>query len=478
MSEVDGGSSQLLPTRGQCRDQAMDYSGRVLGGRYRLLEQIGQGGMGSVWRAEHVELGSSCAVKIIHEDLAESTAVRGRFRREAKAAAALSSDHVVRTFDYGVDEQTPYIVMELLTGESLDQRLKRVGRLSPRELSELLSQVALALDRAHEQGLIHRDLKPGNLFIGKADNGSDCFKLLDFGIAKSLRNEDDPAVGATRTGAMVGSPAYMSPEQLRNAAGIEPASDIWSLGVVAYEALVGQRPFGATSIADLTVRICADPLPVPSSFAQVPEGFDAWFAKACNRNTAARFSTATELAKGFQSLLLTAEAAPTAPPEVTSTDVSVSSPSIHEQSTGPLARTAHDAPPNTLKRGTWLLASAVLVLLFAFLLRNRAGVDSTRASAENSVQPPVSTHLASPQLPPRLEIFDDAGPRKAELLPEASPSNSANSPSPSIARSNAGSSANIDASLRQRVRIASKSKPVPAPSASSRKVVPDGVYGF
>ncbi len=456
----------------------MAYVGRVLGGRYRLLEQIGSGGMGSVWRAEHVELGSLCAVKLIHEDLAESTAVRGRFRREAKAAAALSSDHVVRTFDYGVNEQTPYIVMELLTGESLDQRLKRVGRLSTRELSSLLSQVALALDRAHEQGLVHRDLKPGNLFIGKADNGSDCVKLLDFGIAKSLRNDDDPTVGATRTGAMVGSPAYMSPEQLRNAAGIDPASDIWSLGVVAYEALVGQRPFGATSIADLTVRICADPLPIPSSFAQVPQGFDAWFAKACDRIGAARFSTATELAKAFQDLLLTAAAAPTAAPEVTSIDVSVTSTSIHEQSTGPLARTANDAPSNTSKRSTWLLASVVLALLAAMLLRNRVGVNASRSSAANPVQATVTSHLASPQLPPASEVFDDAGPRKAELKPEPSPNNSANSTSSSNANSNANSSANTDASLRQRVRVSNKNAPVPAPSASTRKVVPDGVYGF
>ncbi len=455
----------------------MDYAGRVLGGRYHLLEQIGNGGMGSVWRAEHVELGSLCAVKLIHEDLAESTAVRGRFRREAKAAAALSSDHVVRTFDYGVDEQTPYIVMELLSGESLDQRLKRVGRLSANELSDVLAQVALALDRAHEQGLVHRDLKPGNLFICKADNGSDCAKVLDFGIAKSLRSEDDPTVGATRTGAMVGSPAYMSPEQLRNAAGIDPASDIWSLGVVAFEALVGQRPFLATSIADLTVRICADPLPVPSSFAQVPQGFDAWFAKACDRNATARFSTATELAKAFQSLLLTESAAPTPAPEgVTSIDIPMST-SIHEQSTGPLARTAHDAPEHTSKRSTWLIASGVLVLLVTVLLRNRAGVTATRASAEDPAQPSVTTtHLASPQLPPMPEVLDDAGSRKAELKTEASPSNSANVPSRSS--SNANANANANGSQRQRARISNKHTPAPAPSASTRKIAPDGVYGF
>ena len=312
--------------------------------------------------------------------------------------------------------------------------------------------------------------KPGNLFIGKADNGRDCIKLLDFGIAKSLRNDDDPAVGPTRTGAMVGSPAYMSPEQLRNAAGIDPASDIWSLGVVAYEALVGQRPFAATTIADLTVRICVDPLPVPSSVAQVPPGFDAWFAKACDRHGAARFSTATELARAFQDLLMLETAAPAPALEATRIDVSVASTSIHEQSTGPLARTAHDAPPKRSTRSTWLLAGVGLILLATVLLRNRAGVTSSRASAADPAQPSGTTHLASRPLPPMPEVFDDAGPRKAELATEPSLSNSANSP--------LRSSSSTEETMRHRARLSNKNTPVPAPSASAHKFVPDGVYGF
>ena len=281
----------------------MTNPGRILGGRYRLIEPLGKGGMGTVWRAEHVALGSPLAVKLIDEDLAESAVVRARFRQEAKAAAALGGDHVVKTFDYGVEGDTPYIVMELLIGESLQDRLKRTRTLPPAEVQALLSQVALALDRAHEQGMVHRDLKPGNLFLTRGDDGHERVKLLDFGTAKLLRKEGDSDASQTRTGAMVGSPAYMSPEQLRGLRDIDPTTDLWALGVVAYECLIGQRPFLAPTIADLTVRICSDSLPIPSTAGSVPAGFDDWFAKACAHEPLRRFQRAGDLAHAFEALL-------------------------------------------------------------------------------------------------------------------------------------------------------------------------------
>lgn len=280
----------------------MSLDGRILGGRYRLLQPLGKGGMGTVWTAQHIELDSRVAVKLIDEQVVESTSVRERFRLEAKLAANLNSDHVVRMLDYGVDSGTPYIVMELLDGESLDRRLERVGRLSAAELANLLSQVALALDRAHARGLIHRDLKPANLFLARTDDGRECVKLLDFGTAKSLRGED-VSLSQTRTGTLVGSPAYMSPEQLRGARDIDASSDLWSLGVVAYECLVGQRPFEGRTIADLTIRICAEPLPIPSEHAPVPDGFDAWFARACAREPRARLRSAHDLVASFEALI-------------------------------------------------------------------------------------------------------------------------------------------------------------------------------
>jgi len=460
----------------------MDNLGRVLGGRYRLLEQIGKGGMGSVWRAEHLELGSHCAVKLIDEDLAESTMVRARFRREAKAAAALSSDHVVRTFDYGVDDGTPYIAMELLTGESLDQRIKRVGRLSANELAELLAQVALALERAHRQGLVHRDLKPGNLFVAKSDNGRDCVKLLDFGIAKSLRSDDDLAVGPTRTGSMVGSPAYMSPEQLRNAAGIDPASDLWSLGVVAYEALVGQRPFIASSMADLTLRICVDALPVPSSVTQVPRGFDDWFFKACNRDTKARFSTATELAQAFQALLVSEVSDATLPasqPGLRSVDVSHSSSSLHLHSTGPLARTANDATRSSSPRSYWLLAGVGVVAVATVWFRSRTPI--VTPGAASAPQSAEAAHVASRPSPTVSGFLDDAGPMKATIRiePREPPVTPLPASGGSLETSNASRSApQRTATGKRQAPHTPNPNSEPKPNALAPKLVPDSVYGF
>jgi len=470
---------------------AMDNAGRVLSGRYRLLEQIGKGGMGTVWRAEHMELGSLCAIKLIDDDLAESVIVRTRFRREAKAAAALNSDHVVKTFDYGVDGGTPYIVMELLTGESLEQRLKRVGRLSPQELLDVLAQVALALDRAHERGLVHRDLKPGNLFIGKDDTGKDCVKLLDFGIAKSLRNDDDLAVGPTRTGALVGSPAYMSPEQLRNVGGIDQTSDIWSLGVVAYEALVGQRPFAATTIADLIVRICTESLPVPSSVAEVPPGFDAWFAKACDRDARARFSTATELVVAFQRMLvsdpsITAIArsidVPRQPshsrPALTGSLARALQESLpessttggHPRSTEPLSRTADEPAGKSSSRTYWLLAGAGLTLFAVALIVGKGHVVASTESSTNAAQASGTAQVGAPPLPPELERRTDAGLLSASAQHETGPG-------PLASPAN-GSKPGLTESARRTTQGTTKKSQSTAPSPASSKFVPDSVYGF
>lgn len=445
--------------------------------------------MGSVWRAEHVELASLCAIKLIDDDLAESVAVRTRFRREAKAAAALSSDHVVRTFDYGVDGGTPYIVMELLTGESLDQRLRRLGRLSPEQLFNVLSQVALALDRAHKRGLIHRDLKPGNLFICQTDTGEDCIKLLDFGIAKSLRSDDDLGVGPTRTGALIGSPAYMSPEQLRNVGGVDQTSDIWSLGVVAYEALVGQRPFNAQTMADLTVSICVAPLPVPSDFSQVPLGFDAWFATACNRDTRARFASVGALVQAFKRLLPCPELSLSpvtsiASPISSSPNTRHESPAMgaqdhdrsdaqqsqfttsHPRSTGPLSRTAIESIPRRSSRNYWWMAGVGAALVAAVMFRKGPPGSSMPASSHDAQA--SEAPLASAHQPLRaLHEQNDAGVPTVNIDPQGV-RNALQDRSP---RSLRGPHASAPLTSAHGGALA-------APSATSRGFVPDSVYGF
>ena len=283
----------------------------TVAGRYRLTSLIGKGGMGSVWRAEHTSLLTPVAIKLLDPKLTEKPSVRARFLREAQAAASLRSKHVVQIFDHGVEDGFPYIVMELLRGESLASHLAAHRVLKPRAVGRIIAEVGRAMARAHKAGIIHRDLKPDNVFLaepeeetaGEAAVASSVVKVVDFGIAKIT---DDAAFAddlSTDTGAMIGTPHYMSPEQARGLRTIDSRTDLWSMAVITYECLLGQRPFRADALGELVLKICTDPPPVPSEIGPVPVGFDAWFAKAINRNIDQRFQTVTELVYALEETL-------------------------------------------------------------------------------------------------------------------------------------------------------------------------------
>ncbi len=215
---------------------------RILAARYRLIGKLVEGGMGAVWRAEHLTLRTHVAIKLIDQAIADSPEALSRFEREAQAAAELRSTHIVQILDYGVDDGTPYIAMELLEGESLAALLARSGKLAPDRVARLFSQAARGLSRAHDKGVVHRDLKPDNIFIAR-EGEDEVVKVLDFGIAKKL-DRLTPGLGIkTHTGSVLGSPFYMSPEQATGLPSIDHRSDIWSFAVVAYECLTGTRPF-------------------------------------------------------------------------------------------------------------------------------------------------------------------------------------------------------------------------------------------
>jgi serine/threonine protein kinase len=267
-------------------------AGSVLAERYRLVRRIGGGGMGSVWESEHLVLGSRVAIKLISAALVDDERARSRFLREAQAAAALRSPHVVHIFDHGVHENTPYIAMELLDGEPLSTRLAARGRLPADEVLALMIQVGRATTKAHEAGVVHRDLKPDNIYLTPGEHG-DLAKVLDFGIAK---RSAELALGATTSsGALLGTPFYMSPEQLIDATLADARSDLWSLAVITYECLLGRRPFAGDSMAELAVAVLAEPVPIPSRHGVVPIGFDGWFARATQREPDARFQGAAEM---------------------------------------------------------------------------------------------------------------------------------------------------------------------------------------
>ncbi len=272
--------------------------GAIIGGKFKLDRPLAQGGMGSVWVARHQLLDTDVAVKFMEKSIAENESARQRFEREAKAAALIKSPHVVQVLDYGIEDGAPYIAMELLDGEDLDHRLQRGGPLTLDKAYVILEQVGKALRRAHELGIVHRDLKPSNIFLSKHGD-EELVKILDFGIAKDITATT--SASATSTGALMGSPSYMSPEQIRETKLVDHRSDLWSMGVILYEVLTGRLPFDESeNIGKLLVSICTDPVLPPSVLVPTLSiEVDRFFEKALSRDRNTRFQNMGELVDAF-----------------------------------------------------------------------------------------------------------------------------------------------------------------------------------
>jgi serine/threonine-protein kinase len=287
--------------------------GTLIAGKYRVGHLIGSGGMGTVWEGVHTTLGTRVAIKFIRPRFAEQPEARARFEIEARAAAKLSTKHAVNVYDYGVSpEGLPYIVMEYLEGESLSDLIVRGGPVDPPLAAQIIGQAARALTKAHAAGVVHRDLKPDNIYLAQSDEpGQDppfVVKLVDFGIAKMLEEERPEGGGSkmggpTREGTVIGTPNFMAPEQLTMGGAPGPLTDLWSLGACAFAAVTGRIPFEGDVLGDIVLRVCAAPLPVPSGYnPDLPPGFDAWFARACARDATKRFQTPSELAESLASV--------------------------------------------------------------------------------------------------------------------------------------------------------------------------------
>ncbi len=270
----------------------------MLNQRYRLLRPLGQGSQAFVWVAEHLALGSQVAVKLIDPELAKQEDARQRFAREATAAAKLRSAHVVQMLDHGIEGDQPFIVMELLDGEDLFDRLDRRKKLTLVETARIVTQVSRALMRAHAEGIIHRDLKPENVFLVKNED-DELAKVLDFGVAKVVTPAKQVMV-RTGVGTLIGTPHYMSPEQVKGVSEIDHRSDLWSLGVIAYQCVTGQLPFDSEGVGDLLIRITInEPLKPSTLVPDLPSAFDEWFKRACAKEPADRFQTAREMAEAL-----------------------------------------------------------------------------------------------------------------------------------------------------------------------------------
>jgi eukaryotic-like serine/threonine-protein kinase len=276
--------------------------GLLVGGRYRLDRMMASGSMGSVWAGWHTRLDVPVAVKFMDPRLADRPAARDRFEREAKAAAHLRSPHVVQVLDYGVEDDRPFIVMELLEGEDLHTRLHGTGRLSLAVASRVLNQCCKALRLAADAGIVHRDLKPSNIFITKSGE-DEVVKILDFGVAKALI-PGSMGGGVTQTGVLIGSPHFMSPEQVRGGKHVDHRSDLWSMGIILFHLLTGRNPFGGEQLGNVLLRICTAPVPKPSELVpDLPPSVDDFFVRALERDPELRFQSAREMAARFQAIV-------------------------------------------------------------------------------------------------------------------------------------------------------------------------------
>jgi serine/threonine-protein kinase len=276
--------------------------------------------MGTVFEAEHLLLGRAVAIKVLHPNLAVSKDAVRRFHREARAAGCIGHPNVCEVHDLDVmEDSTPYMVMEKLVGHTMSRRMAIEGRLPLFELVDVLLQVLSALTAAHERGVVHRDIKPDNVFLAKRTGCSALAKVLDFGVSKIMRPNTPGAereVDLTRRGMVMGTPHYMSPEQARGDRDLDPRVDLYACGVILYEGLTGQRPFTAARQVDLMRDILhAQPRPARELRRALPSGFDTILARAMARDRDDRYRSAVEFQGDLRGLRdrLRHESTPTHP---------------------------------------------------------------------------------------------------------------------------------------------------------------------
>ncbi len=277
----------------------MSIVGQTIG-NYRVTRQLGEGGMGVVYEAEHPVIGRKVAIKLLHLALARDSEVVARFFNEARAIHTVGHENIVEIMDFGqTADGQPYFIMEFLAGEAMNDRIAR-NVLSPVEACEITEQICRALGAAHEKGIFHRDLKPHNVQILPTSTGRMHVKLLDFGVAKIMNAADLSQSVKTRTGSLMGTPIYMSPEQCKGSAELDSRTDIYSLGVMLYEMLAGRPPFVAAGVGELFAMHMLQPPPPLTDFApKTPPMMAAAVMKALSKEPRDRFATMEELRQAF-----------------------------------------------------------------------------------------------------------------------------------------------------------------------------------
>jgi serine/threonine-protein kinase len=276
--------------------------GDLLAGKYRVERVLGAGGMGIVVAARHEQLDQLVAIKFVREEALENEDAVQRFLREARAAVKLKSEHVARVLDVGkLESGSPYMVMEFLEGNDVSKVLERDGPLPVEAAADWVLQACEAVAEAHAAGIVHRDLKPENLFLARTVGGAPKIKVLDFGVSKAIGGGSGDVFGLTRTRAMLGSPLYMAPEQMRSSRDVDARADVWALGVVLFQMLTRRWPFEAETMPELCLKVVTDPpLPLATLRPDVPPPLVAIVEQCLSKDPSLRFANAAELASALE----------------------------------------------------------------------------------------------------------------------------------------------------------------------------------
>jgi serine/threonine-protein kinase len=367
-------------------------------GAYRILDKLGEGGMGAVYLGEHTLLRRRAAIKVLHPDFSQRQDIVERFFNEARAATSVADPGIIQIFDFGYQGNVAYIVMEFLEGESLEARLRRLGRLAVPEVLRLGRQLSLSLQAAHTRGVIHRDLKPDNVFIVPDAEvaGGERTKILDFGIAKLT--DGNSSSKRTQTGMMMGTPLYMSPEQCRGAGSVDHRSDIYSLGCMLFHLACGRAPFEAEGAGELLVMHMRELPPAASQFVRVPPQVEEIFARCLAKQPDQRYASMHELAVALDAALKVV----TIPPgDVRQSQLPPLPPApVHAAPTTLSGAAAQQTSPPAPKSSRLPLIGAALVLLaggaIVGVVATRGGHDATPTPAGAPAPAPVPAPAPAP----------------------------------------------------------------------------------
>jgi serine/threonine-protein kinase len=372
--------------------------GEIVGGKYRLVRFLAGGGMGVVYEAQHAVVRRRFAVKFLRRDFSERREILLRFQREAEAAGALESENVTAAVDFGIaDDGSPYIVMEFLVGESLEALLAREKRLAVTRAADLVSQACRGIAAAHAAGIVHRDLKPHNLYVCRRQDGTDLVKVLDFGIAK-LEAFDDGL--ATRTGLVLGTPAYMSPEQARGDKTVDARADVYGLGAILYQLLSGEKPHpGASHNAILHHIATQPPVPLRAEQLALPAALVAVIDRSLASDLEARFPSAEALAEALAPF---ARRAVWPAPEVPAATPAAE----NAEASRPEGPAASSHPPRRIVAGAAIIAAVVVIGAAMLAMAARSARHLARAAATSAPVPVRQVPGAPVPAPAPLPVAD------------------------------------------------------------------------